>query len=92
MISGNNGDDSNNTGDNVSAVFIFRLSGGVWAQEACVKASNAQDHDHFGFSVALNADGKILVSGAANEDGSGTGIGANPADNGADDAGAVYVY
>ncbi|MBW2453782.1 MAG: cadherin-like beta sandwich domain-containing protein [Deltaproteobacteria bacterium] len=55
-----------------------------------LKASNAEPSDTFGFSVALSGD--TLVVGAPFEDSSTTGVGGMETDNGAHDAGAVYVF
>ncbi len=75
------------------AVYVFRQSaGGVWAQEAYVKASNTDREDSFGWSVALSADGAMLAIGANQEDSLATGGGGDQASNAVDDAGAVYVY
>ena len=54
------------------------------------KASNTDSSDSFGFAVALSAD--TLVVGAPYEDSSTTGVGGMETDNGAHDAGAVYVF
>jgi subtilisin family serine protease len=43
-------------------VYIFRLSGGVWTQEAKFSSSNYPEEEAFGFPVAL--DGDVLVAGA----------------------------
>jgi len=61
--------------DNSGAVYIFDLDGN---QLNKLTASDAQDNDFFGNSVAIS-DTKILV-GAHNEDTNGT------------DAGAAYIY
>jgi hypothetical protein len=64
------------------------------------KASNTGRDDYFGESVALSADGNTLAVGATGEDSSARVIegpqstGGSPAqiDNGADSAGAVYIF
>jgi len=59
------------------------------AQQAYLKASNAGANDGFGWPVAVSGD--IVVVGAGGEDGSGIGV--NPAaDDGANGAGAAYVF
>jgi hypothetical protein len=96
-------EDSNTTGigstpvddglvTNTGAVYFYRLSAGTWSQQAYVKATNTGDLDEFGWSLALSGDGNTLAVGAPMEDGSGTGIGAAQDNNGAGDAGAVYLY
>jgi hypothetical protein len=57
------------------------------AQQAYLKASNPDANDEFGRSVAIYGD--TLVIGAPNEDSTATGGQAN---NGAGNAGAVYVF
>lgn len=65
------------------AVYVYeRQSDGTWSETAVLRASDRQDNDHFGFSVAI--DGDTLVVGAEREDG-GT-------DDPLSNAGAAYVY
>ncbi|NOX75116.1 MAG: integrin [Gammaproteobacteria bacterium] len=74
------------------AAYIFRYDGGAWSQYAFVKASNTDNFDQFGASVALSADGNTLAVGAINEDSNGQGISGDQTDNSASKAGAVYLY
>ena len=70
---------------NAGAVYVFVRDGNNnWSQQAYVKASNAEAHDHFGYSVALSGDGSTLAVGADNE-GDEVGISVTL-------AGAVYVF
>lgn len=80
---------ADNAADAAGAVYIYRRAGMSWAQEAYIKASNAEAGDNFGFSVALSHDGNTLAVGAWREDGNGI---AGEADNSAPDAGAAYVF
>ncbi|HWU86176.1 MAG TPA: hypothetical protein VN253_02830 [Kofleriaceae bacterium] len=89
---GVNGNQSDNTGANSGAVYLFRRSGMTWSQRAYVKASNTGAGDQFGFSMALTFDGSILAVAAPAEDSAAIGVGGNQGDNTAADAGAVYVY
>jgi hypothetical protein len=104
---GVNGNQADNSAQNSGAVYVFgRSSGGVWAQQAYLKASNTggavgpfggpplpdENGDWFGFSVALSADGTTLVVGAPLEDSNATGVNGNQADNSASSSGAVYVF
>lgn len=59
------------------------------AQQAYVKASNAEEGDQFGWSVAISGD--TMVVGAPFES-SGGGINGNEQDNNVWDSGAAYVY
>jgi hypothetical protein len=75
------------------AVFVYKRSGTNWAQQAYIKASNADAGDLFGSSVSI--DGDILAVGAyvekSNQNTITNGTGASNDDNNTL-AGAVYVY
>jgi hypothetical protein len=60
----------------------------VFAQRAFIKASNTDENDQFGASIAMSADGTTLVLGAPGE----ASAGGNQADNSIPGAGAVYVF
>ncbi|ENM5740366.1 FG-GAP repeat protein [Vibrio mimicus] len=92
LSTGINGDDSDNSGLEVGAVYVYRFDDGVWSQQAYVKASNTGTDDRFGRSVALSSDGNTLAVGAEDEDSSSTGINGLDSDNSAENSGAVYVY
>ncbi|MDO9435070.1 hypothetical protein [Hydrogenophaga sp.] len=69
--------------------YIFRNSGAGWNEQAILTASNSQDDDRFGYSVALSADGQTVSVGATGESS------ADPANQHNEDlnfAGAVYVF
>jgi len=66
---------------------VTRASAAIFAQQAFLKASNAEAEDNFAYSVAL--DGDTLVVGAMFEDSTLAG---GESDNQASDAGAVYVF
>ena len=89
---GINSGQAENDASNAGAVYIFSRSGTTWTQQAYIKASNTEAYDYFGISVALTADGNTLAIGAFAEDSSATGINSDQADNGANGAGAVYLY
>lgn len=90
---GIDGDPANDGAMNSGAAYVFSRDGtGVWSQQAYVKATNTGSGDQFGIGVGLSGDGDTLAVGARAEDSSATGIGGNQADNGADEAGAVYIY
>ncbi|MFN0126698.1 MAG: FG-GAP repeat protein [Verrucomicrobiales bacterium] len=59
-------------------------------QEAYLKASNAGAGDTFGYSVAIS--GNTAVVGAYQEDSVSAGVNGDQADNGANAAGAAYVF
>lgn len=90
---GVNGNQADNNALGSGAVYVFTRTGGVWSQEAYLKASNTGAGDQFGSSVAL--DGDVLAVGAPYEDSSGFGV--NPgagveADNSTSNSGAVYLF
>ena len=72
------------------AVYVFRNTNGVWAQEAYIKASNTGENDGFGRVLAL--DGDTLVVGAFSEESNATGVDGNQGDNSLFRAGAAYVF
>ncbi len=69
---------------------MFTRNAGVWSQQAYIKASNTEDGDHFGVSVALSGD--TLTVGAPSENSAATGIDGDQGDNNAEFSGAVYVF
>jgi hypothetical protein len=92
---GIDGDQTDNSAGEAGAVYVFTRSGGVWTQQAYVKASNNDGEpfgDFFGGSVSLSADGNTLAVGARGEDSNATGIDGEQTDNSASGAGAVYVF
>lgn len=87
---GVNGDQANNIAGGSGAAYVFARTGGVWSQQAYLKASNTGAFDRFGFSVAVSGD--TIVVGADSEDSNATGVDGNGADNSANTAGAAYVF
>lgn len=74
VVNGTSNDNSLNSG----AAYIFQRSGGVWTQQAYLKASNRSNVDNFGFSVALSGDTAV--------------VGALLEDDIVSDSGAAYVF
>lgn len=84
---------SNNSKFSSGAVYIFKRNGTTWAQEAYIKAANADANDGFGLNLAISRD--TLVVGNAYECSNQTFItnGASASsDNSLINSGAVYVY
>ena len=78
---GVNGDETDNSAPVSGAAYVFVRAGGVWSQQAYLKASNAEANDLFGFTAALSGD--TIVVGAYDEDSNATGVNGNQADNSA---------
>ncbi len=87
---GVNGNQASNAADDSGAVYVFVRSGGVWSQQAYIKAANTNAGDAFGRCVAL--DGDSLIAGAPFEDSNASGVNGNRANNGSVDSGAAYVF
>ena len=87
---GANGDGTDNSASGSGAAYVFTRSGGVWSQQAYLKASNTEAGDRFGGAVSLSGD--TLVVGAVVEDSNATGVNGDETDNSASDSGAVYVF
>lgn len=74
-------------------VFVYRRGFAGWVLEAALKASNAEQSDDFGRSVAI--DGDTIVVGAPGEDSAATGVNGTapgPDDNSQSASGASYVF
>lgn len=82
-VGGNQTDD---TAAEAGAVYVFARTGGVWGQQAYLKASNTDAFDRFGSALALAAD--RLAVGAPGE-ASATGAQGNDTEP---EAGAVYLF
>lgn len=93
---GVNGSQSDNSAGSAGAVYVFARSGGVWTQQAYLKASNTDVSsapgygDQFGWSVSVSGD--TVVVGAPHEDSSATGVGGDQFNSLADGSGAAYVF
>ncbi len=87
---GINGAQDDESAVDSGAVYIFRLNGTLWAQEAYLKASNTGSNDQFGIAIALS--GEMLAVGAVGEESAATGIHGNQGDNSSSGSGAVYLY
>ncbi|MEX1024824.1 MAG: FG-GAP repeat protein [Planctomycetota bacterium] len=87
---GVDGDQSSNDAFASGAVYVFVRNGTTWAQEAYLKASNAEALDQFGESVAVCGD--TVVVGALGEDSSATGVNGDESSQSAHASGAAYVF
>ena len=89
---GVNGNQNDNAAYASGAVYVFVRQGGAWVQQAYVKASNAEQSDHFGASVALSRDGNTMAVTSHWESSAATGVNGDQRDNSIRQAGAVYVF
>jgi hypothetical protein len=89
---GINGTQTTNTHAGAGAVYVFVRSGGLWVQQAYVKASNTGALYSFGGSLALSGDGNTLAVGSYAEKSASTGINQSQNDDNLPQAGAVYVF
>ena len=87
---GVNGDETDNSARYAGAAYVFVRTGTTWAQQAYLKASNTDEGDRFGISVAISRD--TLVVGAWGESSAATGVGGDQTDNSAPESGAAYVF
>ena len=81
---------SNKSTHGSGAVYIFKRTASHWSKEAYLKASNKNQNDNFGYSLAL--DGNTLAVGAINESSSAVGINGNQSNNATPQSGAVYIF
>ncbi len=89
---GANGDAANTSAPRSGAVLLFSRDGGSWAPAGYLKPGLTFAESAFGGSVSMSADGRTLVVGAPFEAGAGQGVAADPAQQGAVQSGAVYVF
>jgi len=85
-VGGNQGNGAADSG----AVYVFTRSGGVWSQQAYVKASTTTAGYYFGWSVALH--GETLVVGSPSEGSNAIGINGDQTNSSAGSSGAAYVF
>jgi hypothetical protein len=71
------------------AVYVFAYGGGIWEQQAYIKAWNTDAADEFGSAVAISYDGDTLAVAAAGEDGNSVN---GETDNSIPNSGAAYIY
>lgn len=91
---GIDGDQADDSADHAGAAYVFtRDAMGTWSQRAYIKASNAEQWDSFGTSVALSGDGDTLAVGATGESSASPGIDGDQGNDGfANNSGAAYVF
>jgi uncharacterized repeat protein (TIGR02543 family) len=87
---GVNGNQVSNSAFQSGAAYVFVRNGSTWSQQAYLKASNTEEGDSFGVSVAVSGD--TVVVGASYENSRATGVNGDQADNDARVSGAAYVF
>ncbi len=87
---GVDGDQLDNSVPSSGAAYVFIRAGATWEHRAYLKASNTDEEDWFGFSVA--ASGDTLVVSARGESSSATGVNGDQGDDGAQLSGAAYAF
>ncbi|HET9447063.1 MAG TPA: FG-GAP repeat protein [Steroidobacteraceae bacterium] len=83
------GEDS--TAIDSGAVYVFTRSASGWAQEAFIKASDADTDDSFGAALDFDDQGRTLAVSASLEDGGDVGV-TGVVDDLLTDAGAVFLF
>jgi len=86
-VGGDGGDDA---APQAGAAYVYRVRNGVWHVDAFLKATNTGTGDRFGRAVAVHGD--IAVVGAPGEASAARGVDADPLDDSAPGAGAVYTF
>ena len=86
---GVNGEPNNNLSNGSGAVYVYQSTAAGWIQQAYLKASNTNEGDLFGISVAIHGD--TIAVGASSEDGGAAGVNGSSVTN-RDSSGAVYVF
>jgi hypothetical protein len=61
-------EDTGVTIGDAGAAYIFTRSGTTWTQQQKIQASDKQNYDEFGQSVAISGDGNTAIVGAYKED------------------------
>jgi hypothetical protein len=86
------GIETTNAAIDSGAAYAFVATNAGWLQSSRIlKASNIGSGDNFGSSVAMSEAGEIVIIGAPNEDGDGTGI--DPVDTDTKvNSGAAYRF
>lgn len=87
---GIDGDQIDNSASYSGAAYFFRRNGVAWSQQAYLKASNTDNNDSFGGSVAVSCDTAII--GAFGEESNATGIDGDQNNNSSTNCGAAYLF
>jgi FG-GAP repeat len=77
------------------ALYVLGRTGATWAHQARLQASNAENGDSLGYSIAISDDGNTIAAGAADEDCMIPGVNPGPCDKDQpqdNSSGAAYVF
>ena len=85
-----NGNQNDNSAESAGAAYVFTRTTDIWTQQAYLKASNAENADVFGLSVAI--DSNTIIIGAFNESSNAIAVNGNQNNNSASNAGAAYIF
>jgi hypothetical protein len=88
LVVGAPGESSSNTALRAGAAYVFEKTTSGWTVGPYLKALNAETDDELGTSVAISDDHAVIAVGAPLENSASS----DPNNNGAKDAGAVYVF
>jgi hypothetical protein len=78
------------TGNQSGSAYVFTRSSMNWTQQAFLEPNYGEAGDNFGYSVAIS--GGTVVIGALGEDSLAAGVNNDWFNNGANGAGAAYVF
>ncbi|HMG21222.1 MAG TPA: integrin [Kofleriaceae bacterium] len=87
---GVDGNQLDNSAAEAGAVYVFARQGATWTQQAYLKSSNTRAMMRFGRSLAMSGD--AIAVGADRETSLSSGVGGDQGDDGANNAGAAYVF
>lgn len=87
---GIDGDQTDDSGDDSGAVYLFLREASGWVQRAYVKASNSEAGDSFGSVLAFS--GHTLAVGSPHEDGGAIGVNGEEGNGKGGNQGAAYVF
>jgi len=87
---GVDGNQSDNSASSAGAAYVFERMNGNWTQISYLKASNTEEGDVFGNSVAITQD--YAAAGAFAEQSAAIGLDGDQSDNTADRSGAAYIF
>ena len=77
----------------IGAVYVYQADASNSLKYSTrIEAPAAEDGDEFGYSISMNATGDLLVVGATKEDSWVVGLGSQPGNNDALDAGAAFLF